>query len=289
MPRQIARRRAAVDRPTRTTAEPEVEENASTEDDTPRGRRHSRRTERPERARRQPDPDNDRDADGRTVDEDAEDTASSHRRARKGGRKDSSRGASLGRGMDAARKAHATTRFNDADKLTLAKDGTKTLLAFLEPEPFATYQQHFISNRAKGDKKSFTCPGDCPVCETGEGVRMLFLWNVYDMENGESKYWELGPNAFEQVLEYVDSEDYSPVDQEGLYFLASRKQQKNGFWSYKVDAVWDDDRAFPKSVEPLTEDEREEAMGSLFDDSVVEKVRMSDLEEVADEIYEQGD
>ena len=53
-----------------------------------------------------------------------------------------------------------------------------TLVKFMEDEPFAIYEQHWIE-RPKG-KKSFVCLGDgCPLCEIlGDKPRGKFAFNV---------------------------------------------------------------------------------------------------------------
>jgi hypothetical protein len=53
------------------------------------------------------------------------------------------------------------------------------LVKFLEDEPFAVYEQHWIE-RPKG-KKSFVCIGDnCPLCDVlGDKPRGKFAFNIY--------------------------------------------------------------------------------------------------------------
>jgi len=188
-------------------------------------------------------------------------------------------------GWDAYKSTRSeTSSFNSADRFTIdgAGDG---LVKFLEDRPFHTLKQHWVE-RGKGEKKSWTCLGtkECPLDLLGEGSRLLTYFNIVDVDDGAHKYWEAGPQVGDQIADFADSETFAPINQDGLYFEVNKKKDKGGFWQYTLRPVFEDDRAWPDDVEPLTDDELDDALDHLFDRSVAEKPSIQALEAIAAEI-----
>jgi hypothetical protein len=78
------------------------------------------------------------------------------------------------RGWEASRANRAKTgSFNNLDQLTIPIAPKSVTIAFLEEEPFFTFNQHWVNEITNG-RKSFVCLGDdndCPLCLIGLGRR----------------------------------------------------------------------------------------------------------------------
>lgn len=182
---------------------------------------------------------------------------------------------SRGRGWDAygaqrAKKASNPHRLQVKDKEVIVK--------FLEPEPFAVYEQHWVGNR------SYTCPEEnkCPLCDAGWDTRTLALFNVVLVETAESMFFEAGPAAAKKIRSASEKKSTSPINRDGLYFSLTRKKQSNGFYDYEVEKVDEDDLEQYYKYEPLSKDELRDAKDNLFDDSVIPVTKRRDLVAVAD-------
>lgn len=192
------------------------------------------------------------------------------------------------RGLDGYRNARKESRsnFNSEDEYGIKGEG-EGIVKFLQPGSIDVFREHWIEGRGKGKRNSFYCTGDesCPLCEIGEPFRLKVAFNVYDVDAGENKYWICGPQIGDQISDFDDAENTSPISKEGLYFLVEKKKDRKDFWQWKLTAVFEDERAWPDDVEPLDEEELEEAKDNLFDNSVIPRDKLSTLEEIADEVY----
>ena len=159
----------------------------------------------------------------------------------------------------------------------------EVLLKFLEPEPFATYGQHWVGQR------SYTCGmnadySKCPLCDVGNPIRYLALFNVLDTATAENRYWEVGPDATKTLMEYADEDERTaPLDRDGQYFAAKRFKKDNGFYGFKISAVKDRDLADEFDTEPLEDIEVQVALKNLFDDSVIQLNTLAELRAAAKE------
>ena len=90
------------------------------------------------------------------------------------------------------------------------------LVKFLEDQPFASYEQHWIE-RPKG-KKSFVCIGEaCPFCDVlGDKPRGKFAFNVLVL-SGESQGVQImtaPPSLARQIKKAHDDERKGPLSKE---------------------------------------------------------------------------
>lgn len=242
-------------------------------DDEPRRPRRSRDEddydERPRRSRSRDEDERPR----RPRDEDEERPRRGRSSSRDDGRRPS---ASVGSGWDTlqderAKRAGSAHRLNVKDKQVIIK--------FLEPEPFAVYNQHWVAQR------SYSCPEpkeDCPLCARGYDTRTLALFNVVDIASGENLYWECGPNAAKKVKEKADKPPTKPINKPDLYFAVSRAKQDNGFYDFTVTHIKERDLEDDyNGLLPLDERELAEAERSMFDSSVIQYHSPRELREVA--------
>lgn len=187
--------------------------------------------------------------------------------------------ASIGSGWDTLRDQRAKRAAGSAHRLQV-KD-KEVLAHFNQPEPFAVYNQHWVGQR------SYSCPGSgCPLCEQGIDTRTLALFNVTDMSTGENLFWEAGPNATKAVQAMAESERFSPIDRDDLYFAINRTKQDNGFFNFALTPVKARDLDEDWHLSPLTAEEIAEARAKLFDGSVIYYHSPKDLRAVAEGIEE---
>ena len=90
------------------------------------------------------------------------------------------------------------------------------LVKFLEDQPFASYEQHWIE-RPKG-KKSFVCIGEaCPLCDVlGDKPRGKFSFNVLVL-SGETQGVQImtaPPSLARQIKKAHDDERKGPLSKE---------------------------------------------------------------------------
>lgn len=271
MPRQLARRRA---QDTTYEAEPEAFEEdepqpvrrsrrSRDEEETPRRGRSSARSERGS-SRRSRDDDDEPRRGRRSRDEDEP------RRARP-----------KAAGGWATVETHRAARFNNPGRIQVKEK--EVLLKFLEPEPFASYGQHWVGQR------SYTCGMNadyekCPLCDVGNPCRYLALFNVVEVDSGENRYWEVGPSATKTLMEFNEEARTSPLSKDGLYFAVKRFKKDNGFYDFKIERVKEDDLEDEfDGLLPLEDDELDTALESLFTEEVVPVNTFAELKGAAKE------
>ena len=262
-PRQLARRRAPVG---------PVEPDDDFEDEAPRAsRRRSRDEDAPSRepirrSRRSRD------------DDDDEDPPRRGRRSRDDEDEKPRRATAKANGGWVTVKSNRAARYSNPGRLQV-KD-KEVVVKFLEPEPFASYGQHWVGQR------SYTCGLNadyekCPLCNMGNPCRYLALFNVTDMDSAENRYWEVGPEATKTLMEFHEEERTSPLSRDGLYFAAKRFKKDNGFYGFKISSIKERDLDDEFGLEPLDEGELAEAEEKLFDASVIPTNTLAELKAAA--------
>lgn len=181
---------------------------------------------------------------------------------------------SRGSGWQTLREQRAKKAAGAAHRLQV-KD-KEVIVKFLDAEPFAVYEQHWVGQR------SYTCPEEgCPLCDAGYDTRTLALFNVVNMVSCENMYWEAGPQAGKRILAAAEKKSSSPINRNDLYFAINRKKQSNGFYDYEMDAIKERDLAHDYEIDPLDNDELSTAYEHLFDESVIPVTSKRDLIDVA--------
>lgn len=115
------------------------------------------------------------------------------------------------------------------------------LVRFLENEPFAVYEQHWIEREGK---KSFVCEGDeCPLCTiVGDKPRAKFAFNVLVVsEEVPSVQILTAPPTFARQLESANSDPRrGPLSK---YYWAISRQGMGPQTQYTLDRVRSTDLA----------------------------------------------
>lgn len=297
MPRQLARRRATVSN--YDDDEPVDDAPFDSEDDTPTTRRSRRsRNDEPDekparttrrRASRNDEDDDDEPRRGRST---ARSERGSSRRSRDDDDDEPRRGR-RGRDEDPPKRAKAqakggwdTVETNRANRFSnpgqIKVKDKEVLFKFLEEEPFASYGQHWVGQR------SYTCGMNadyqkCPLCSIGNPTRYMALFNIIEMDSGENRFWETGPEATKTLMEFNEEQRTSPLNKDGLYFAAKRFKKDNGFYGFKIERVKEDELEDEFEVEALDDDELDEALDNLFTADVIQVNTLAELRTAAKE------
>jgi hypothetical protein len=277
--RQLSRRRTEPVNP--EPPDDDDTEEYDSEDNEPGSGSSRRRTARPSATR---DSGTRRRRTSDSGDDDDDDSRSGRERKRK---REPAATREPSRGWDQYKKAKAkSSRWNDEDKFTV-EEGEEELIVFLEGEPFATWNEHFI--RELDGKKSWVClDEDCPLCERGDspGYRAAFNVAAFDDKgNPVIKYWIATPGPLDEIEEHAFNERYGPLDRDGNYFVVSKKKGKNKFFKYKVERVTEDQVQEEFGFDPLTEAEVTDLAANGFGEKDVYTVSSrKELRDVAREL-----
>jgi hypothetical protein len=113
---------------------------------------------------------------------------------------------------------------------------TPQLIRFLDDEPFAAYEQHWI-NRTEG-KRSFVClKDDCPLCTVaGDQPRGRFMFNVLVLTNEEPDVQLLTatPTLFRLLAAKAEDPKTGPLSK---YFWAVSRQGTATTTQYQLERV----------------------------------------------------
>lgn len=257
--------------------------------------------ERPRRRRRRSsDDDEPRDEDTEPEDDDEDDDEEEERPRRRRGSQSRGRGSksrdegskSRGKGSKSDSK---WDKFNDSakkggfpERLQFDQDDPM-VVKFLEDEPLAVYERHWVNEMPKGNKKSFTCTedDDCPLCEVGHEPETRVAFNVLPVyadekpiDSPQVKVWDCPPGLASTLRDLNEDDRKGPLS--ANYWEVLQFKQKNGFINYSVDFVKERDLEEDFKVDPLDEDEIEEFLDQAYEETdYVREDSIEDLEEAA--------
>lgn len=217
------------------------------------------------------------------------------RRSRRGSEESGARRSSGGFASYSSKK-RSTSSFADEFKPDSEK---KVLIKILDAEPFDVFNQHFINELPKGERKSFVCLDDeeyfgdeaddgCPLCDLGDNPSTYSLFNIVDLSNPrkpEVKVWKTSPTVTD-ILERASREKKtSPLNREDLYFEVEMVKTKSKT-TWRIESVKARDLPEDFDMDPLEDEEIAEFEGQRFiDRKAVTKVDTYDeLDELADSL-----
>lgn len=267
MPKRIVRReRPEPTEDERPEPEPEPEEQ-------PRGRRAARRIPR---ATREYDPDEAPDEGGDEGSDDDDEDIKAERAAR--------RQKSVRTGWGGYKQTRAASS-DFPDNLETGKEAK--LIKIAEPEPFASFRQHWIE---RPGKKSWTCgEDDCPICDTGDRPASKTCFNVYELEDDAwtNKVWTVG-NQIADTLQNFATDPKTNKEWPG-YFSVKKVGKGKGKTQTVVTPVKERDVLDDWGVDPLGPEDFEELEKGLYDDSTVQVHTKKQLREIASELMDEDE
>jgi len=217
----------------------------------------------------------------------------------------SARSAAASGGWAALNKAKAAAPAAEGFYKRLELTSQPLVVAFLQPEPFSVYRQHWVA-KAEG-RKSFTCLGeDCPLCNLPDDVdektrkevsrtTLKALFNVValpDLDDEDPKLevrvLECGVTLASQIADYAEQSRTSPIDREDVYWALARKESGSGDrvkYTYKLDPIKARDLEEDWEAGPITGEDRESLAEGLYTEDVVRVDAISELEDLVDELF----
>jgi hypothetical protein len=167
-------------------------------------------------------------------------------------------------------------------RFAVPDDGEEVLIKFLDEMPFAPIYQHWLAT-ANG-RRAYTCLGfeTCPLCARGDKAKASDWFNIVVLgDTPELKVWIASPDPSAAIEERATGKRTSPLNKQGLYFAVSKRKGSNGFFSYSVDAVREDELETDWGVKSLSEVQIAQFNKDKFDSSVVRMHTISELTEAA--------
>lgn len=168
-------------------------------------------------------------------------------------------------------------------RLTVPNDGEEILIKFLDDQPFAAYFVHWILT--DNGRRPYTCAGfeTCPLCARGDRAKSQDMINVATLsgDKPEAVVWQMSADPAAAVEERANGKRTSPLNKKGLYFAVSKKKGSNGFFSYTLDPVREEDLQEDWGIPPLTDAQIAELSNAKYDSSVVRVHTVSELQEAA--------
>lgn len=163
------------------------------------------------------------------------------------------------------------------------------VIKFLDKEPFATFNQHWIERKGK---RSWPCTDECPLCDLGDKAKTQVMLNVLefsDPDNPTVVVWQVGTMVADIIAGFAKSSKTSPIDRSDLYFSVNKTGggKRGGRVSYNLRPIKERDLLADWDVEPLTEEEIEAYGEKAYGDDIVQIPTQRQLEEIADEISDE--
>lgn len=190
--------------------------------------------------------------------------------------------------------ADRRVQVNRGDRPTQFKvpdDGEEILIAFLEDKPFASFFQHWVKTD-KG-RRGYVCLGKgCPLCARGDRPKSQDWFNVVELVNSgvnvdlpRLTLWYASADPAERIKERADNKRTSPINKGGQYFAVSKRTGKNGFNTYSVDPVKEDELTEDWGVEPLTDVIKNGLAEKAYTAELVKPNTKPELQDIADEYF----
>jgi hypothetical protein len=172
-----------------------------------------------------------------------------------------------------------------ATRFTVADDGEETLIKFLDPQPFAPIYQHWVAT--KEGRRAYVClDSGCPLCAYGDKPKSSDWFNVVVMGDDPSlQVWYATADPTAAIRERSEAKRTAPLNKSGQYFAVSKRKASNGFNTYSVDAVKEDELGTDWGIQPLTAEQLSDFTSKAYDSSLVRKNTKTELEEIAKQYF----
>lgn len=165
-------------------------------------------------------------------------------------------------------------------------DGDSVIIHFLEPKPFFTWRQHWVTRKGKRSFACLTEKNGCPLCDSlGDNPAKQTAFNVVVYaEDGtpEHKYWQVGKSYGDTIQKFANDAKTDPLNREDLYFSVSvtegEKRKNLVMQTVKARDLQED-----WDLEALTSDELDAFEAELFDKSIIQIDTPATLREIVSE------
>lgn len=170
-------------------------------------------------------------------------------------------------------------------------DGEEVLIKFLDEMPFAPIFQHWVL--VDGQRRAYTCiykqnpstgevEQNCPLCDRGDKAKSSDWFNVVILGDvPELQVWYATGDPSAAIKERAEGKRTSPLTKDGLYFAVSKRKATNGFNTYSVDPVKEDELEPDWGVKSLTSTQVSDFNSNKYDSSLVKMLTSVELSEIA--------
>lgn len=176
------------------------------------------------------------------------------------------------------------------NKTTFQVKDDSEVIVFLEPENFSYALRHWVKyiddNGQQVTRVEYCLEDDCPLCDIGDRPKPTAFFNVVDLSMpGKVLVWEATADptgAIQKEFNKLAKRGQSLSD-DGLYWVVSREKGKNGFYTYSVDKLTEDDlQAEWPSLKPLVPAQREALRSRMYDEEYVQFKERQELQDFVD-------
>jgi hypothetical protein len=182
---------------------------------------------------------------------------------------------------------------NKLNQTTLRVEDDSVVIAFLEPDNFTYALRHWVKYTDE-DGKPVTrveyCleDDDCPLCEIGDRGKPTVFFNVVDLSfPAKVLVWEAtsDPTAAIQKEFNKLAKRGQNLSDDGLYWVISREKKSNGFYTYSVDKLTEEDMGaeWPK-LTPLLPAQREALRARGHGEEYIQLKTRDELQEFVDSL-----
>jgi hypothetical protein len=183
------------------------------------------------------------------------------------------------------------------NRTTLQVKDDAEVIAFLEPENFTYALRHWVKyvddKNTQITRAEWCLEDECPLCDIGDRPKAVCFFNVVDISNpGKVLVWEASSDPTDAIQKEFNklAKLGKQLDDPSLYWIISKAKSKNGFYSYSVDklpedelaVVWKSLRPGQPAVKPLTESQRASLSTKLYDEDYVEYKERQELQDFVD-------
>lgn len=186
------------------------------------------------------------------------------------------------------------------NRTTLQVKDDSEVIVFLEDDMFHYALRHwikFLDDNGQQVTRAEWCLqlededediADCPLCNIGDRPKAVAFFNVVNLaQPGKVLVWEASADPTNAIKKEYNKllKRGKHLNDDGVYWVVSREKGRNGFYTYSVDMVLEDELAteWPK-LKPIGPTQREALRARMYDEEYVNLKDRQELLEFADSL-----
>lgn len=187
------------------------------------------------------------------------------------------------------------------NRTTLQVKDDSEVIVFLEDDMFHYALRHwikFLDDNGQQVTRAEWClqleededddVADCPLCNIGDRPKAVAFFNVVNLaQPGKVLVWEASADPTNAIKKEYNKllKRGKHLNDDGVYWVVSREKGRNGFYTYSVDMVLEDELAteWPK-LKPIGPTQREALRARMYDEEYVNLKDRQELLEFADSL-----
>jgi len=178
------------------------------------------------------------------------------------------------------------------NQTTFRVEDDSEVIVFLEPENFTYALRHWVKfigeNGQQQTRVEYCLEDECPLCDIGDRPKPTAFFNVVDLANpNKVLVWEATAdptNAIQKEFNKLAKRGQT-LDAEGIYWVVSREKGRNGFFTYSIDKLTEEDLVAEwPSLKPITSAQRTALSQRLYGEDYVTFKDRDELVEFVDSL-----